>query len=159
MTRDDVTSFDSWLATRDDVIYFIEQRFDCKLGRPFEHADREKLQSYVTLDGNAPSEHHRACQLINAFGHIADLMGWQRQTKPVLWWRLKTKVDDSEQMGIMRTRVYIENCPHYGARRNDHWRRDVPIPVLVYSRPVTMLLELKGAPKGVVVPVLDPGVA
>jgi hypothetical protein len=140
---------------RADVIYFIEQRFDCRLGRPFECADRENLQRYVTLDGNAPSEHHRACQLVNAFGHIADLMGWQVQTKPVLWWRLKTKVDDSDGLKIMRTRVYIENCPHYGARRNDHWRRDVPIPVLVYSRAPSLLLELKDTPK-LVVPVSDP---
>lgn len=134
------------MITRADVIYYAEQRFNCKQGRPYKSQDLEGMNRYVTLIARGELG-HRCAQMLNALSDIADRM----PLKPVLWWRYRTKLDDSTPDQCIVTRLYIEGCNEYGKLR--HHLGSPPYLQLAWSKPA-LVVELKDQAKKQVFPVL-----
>lgn len=123
-----------------DAIYYIGQRFNCKQGYPASSIDQEGLHRYVTLVAHG-KDGTRGAVLINAMSEIAERMKWQVTGRPVLHWRLTTKVDDYAYRGQLVTRIYIEQCDDYGRLRDDKWLP--PFPRLAYTRPDHVLVAMR----------------
>jgi hypothetical protein len=140
-----------------DAIWYFENRFACELGRPFKTVDVEGLNKYVTLDVRASDVSYRASAMINACGHIADVMAWTLgRKKPQLFWRLKTKIDDYPHLGLMRTRIFVPGCEDYSSKATRDWVAACP-PLLVYTRSKDLLplLTFKESTPGALPPVVD----
>lgn len=137
-----MTRAGSWRSTvflLADAIWYFENRFDCQQGRPFKHQDIERLNKYWTLDVHASDVSFRSSAMISAAAHIADVMAWTYgKTKPKLYWRFQTKIDDHPTLGRMITRIWIEGCHDYGARATQDWSAAYP-PLLVYTRAKDLL--------------------
>jgi hypothetical protein len=140
-----------------DAIWYFENRFTCEQGRPYKHQDVERLNKYVTLDVHGPDVEYRSSAMINACGHIAEVMAWTfGKSKPRLYWRFKTKIDDHPDLGRMITRIWIEGCHDYGHRATQEWRAAYP-PLLVYTRSKDLLplLTFKESTPGALPPIVD----
>ena len=140
-----------------DAIWYFENRFDCQQGRPYKHQDVERLNKYVTLDVRASDVSYRASAIINACGHIADIMAWTLgRKKPQLFWRMRTKIDDYPHLGLMRTRIFVPGCEDYSSKATRDWVAACP-PLLVYTRSKDLLplLTFKESTPGALPPVVD----